>query len=370
MSGGLVARLRLARAENVGPRAYRALVRRFGSPEAALEALPRLAERGGRRLKAAALPDPAAIEREVEGLRRIGARCLALDDPSYPPLLGQIHDPPPVLTILGEPDLLTRPSVAMVGARNASASGRRFAERLARDLAEAGYAVVSGLARGIDAAAHVGAIEGGTVAVVAGGVDVAYPPENGALQRKIAERGLLVGDQPLGVEPRAGHFPRRNRIVAGLALGVVVVEASDRSGALITARLAADNGRDVFAVPGSPLDPRARGPNRLIKDGAALVEHVDDIVDGLSAPGQGTLRLALPPEPPEAVESDPEPLVEPAGDSRERFVEALGAQPVEVDELVRRCQVTAAEAQILLLELELAGRIERLPGNRVALASP
>ncbi len=369
MSDGLVARLRLARAENVGPRAYRALVRRFGSPGAALDALPRLAERGGR-LKGVALPDPTAIEREIEDLRRIGARFLALDDPSYPPLLEQIYDPPPVLTILGEPELLTRPSVAMVGARNASASGRRFAETLARGLADAGYVVVSGLARGIDAAAHTGALDGGTVAVVAGGVDVVYPPENEALHRQIAERGLLVSDQPLGLAPRAGHFPRRNRIVAGLTLGAVVVEAGDKSGALITARIAADNGRDVFAVPGSPLDPRARGPNRLIKDGAALVEHADDIIDGLSTPGRRAPRSAFLPDLPEAVESDPEPFDEPAGDSREKFVEALGAQPVEVDELVRRCQVTAAEAQILLLELELAGRIERLPGNRIALASP
>ncbi|MBC6441433.1 MAG: DNA-protecting protein DprA [Rhodospirillales bacterium] len=366
MTPGLVAKVRLARSDNIGPRTYRALIRRFGSPEAALDALPELARRGGR-LKGVAVPEPGPIEDEITALVRLGGTMIACDDPAYPTLLDHIHDPPPVLSVLGRDDLLARPMVGIVGARNASAGGRRFAERLAADLAEAGQVVVSGMARGIDTAAHTGALDGGTVAVLAGGIDNIYPPENEALYQAIAEQGLVVSDQPLGLVPRSGHFPRRNRIVAGMALGVVVVEATERSGALITARLAAENGRDVFAVPGSPQDPRAKGANRLIRDGAALIEGTEDILSGLQQPVRAVPDLeALTVLP----EEDDQPIDIPesgSDDGRERLVSALGAQPVEVDELVRRCQVTPAEAQILLLELELAGRIERLPGNRVAL---
>jgi DNA processing protein len=365
---GLIARLQLARAENVGPRTYQALIRRYGSPEAALEALPELTHRGGRK-RAFKAPDRESVAAEVEALAKLGATLIATDDPAYPDLLNQIYDPPPVLTALGNKELLSRPMVGMVGVRNASASGRRFAETMARELGEAGYVVVSGLARGIDTASHQGSLATGTMAVLAGSIDNIYPPENASLYQAIAGQGLLLCDQPLGLTPRSGHFPRRNRIVAGLALGVVVVEATERSGALITARLAAENSRDVFAVPGNPGDPRARGPNRLIKDGAALVESTEDVVSLLREPGRA---IPIQPREPEPESFDfgtiPDDLP-PDQDAQERVLSALGATPVEVDELVRRCQVTPSEAQVLLLELELAGRIERHPGNRVSLIS-
>jgi DNA processing protein len=365
---GLIVRLRLARAENVGPRTYLALIRRYGSPEAALEALPELTRRGGRS-RAIKAPDLEGIAAEVDALTKLGIGLIATDDPAYPDLLNQIYDPPPVLTARGNTALLSRPMIGMVGARNASAAGRRFAESMARELGEAGYGVVSGLARGIDTAAHHGSLATGTIAILAGGIDNIYPPENASLYQSIAEQGLLLSDQPLGLTPRSGHFPRRNRIVAGLALAVVVVEATERSGALITARLAAENGRDVLAVPGSPGDPRAKGPNRLIKDGAALVESAEDVLSLLREPGRSIPIQPRDPEPEgfdfESISDDP-----PASqDAQERVLSALGATPVEVDELVRRCQVTPSEAQILLLELELAGRIERHPGNRISLIS-
>lgn len=365
---GLIARLRLARAENVGSRTYQALVRRFGSPEAALEALPEMTRRGGRS-RAIKAPDPESVAAEVAALSKLGGVLIASDDSTYPELLYQIYDPPPVLTALGDPTLLSRPMVGMVGARNASAAGRRFAESMARELGEAGYVVVSGLARGIDTASHHGSLATGTIAVLAGGIDNIYPPENASLYQSIAEQGLLLCDQPLGLTPRSGHFPRRNRIVAGLALGVVVVEATERSGALITARLAAENGRDVFAIPGSPGDPRARGPNRLIKEGAALVESTEDVLSLLREPGRS---IPIQPHEPEPEGFDFGPIPDdppPSQDAQQRVLSALGATPVEVDELVRRCQVTASEAQILLLELELAGRVERHPGNRISLIS-
>jgi len=367
MTADPVAHLRLARTDNVGPRTYRALLRRYGTAEAALDALPGLAARGGRRrgLK----PPPAdAIEAELDRLERMGARCLVVGHDGYPPLLAEIYDPPPVITVLGRIELLAMPQVALVGSRNASAGGRAFAEGLARDLGERGYGITSGLARGIDAAAHQGALETGTIAVLAGGIDSIYPPENEALYRSIGERGALVSDQPLGLDPRSGHFPRRNRIVAGLSLATAVVEANARSGALITARLAAENGRDVFAVPGSPRDPRAKGPNRLIRDGAGLIEDADDIIAALETPGRTVLKPPATDVPELPFDDAGEPIAEPAQGSHERLLEALGSDPVEVDELVRRCQVTPAEAQILLLELELAGRIERHPGNKIALS--
>ncbi len=364
----LNARIRLARAENVGPRTYHALLRRFASAEAALETLPRLKQRGGSS-KGARIPEADAVADEIEALTGMGAHLIPSDAPDYPELLIQIYDPPPVLTALGNRELLSRPMIGVVGARNASAAGRRFAETMARELGEAGYVVVSGLARGIDATAHTGALETGTVAVLAGGIDNIYPPENTALYQAIAEQGLILSDQPLGLSPRAGHFPRRNRIVAGMALGVVVVEATEKSGALITARLAAENGRDVFAVPGAPQDPRAKGPNRLIRDGAALVESADDVVSLLGEPGR-TIPIRPRKSEPELFDTSPvssEPLD--GEDGQNRLLSALGSSPVEVDELVRRCQVTPSEAQILLLELELAGRIERHPGNRISLIS-
>jgi len=277
-TGERLARLRLIRTETVGPLSFRALIARFGTAKDAIEAVPDLAARGGRK-RPLRVPSKAEAERELQAVEALGGNILFLDDVGYPPLLAAIEDAPPALIASGATHLLERPTLAIVGARNASLAGRRLTERLAREISEAGIVVVSGLARGIDTAAHKGALEGGTVAVVAGGLDVTYPRENADLQDAIAERGLLVTDEPLGTQPQARHFPKRNRIISGLSLGVLVVEAAHRSGSLITARLAGEQGREVFAVPGSPLDPRAKGANALLKSGAMLVEEAGDILD-------------------------------------------------------------------------------------------
>ena len=282
--------LRLIRTPSVGPRLFIDLIDRFGSPAAAIDALPDIARRakGKRRLAAPPVPD---IEAELNRLYAVGGCLIAMCEPDYPTPLAAIADPPPVLIIRGDIDLLHRPMVAMVGARNASSNGKRFAEEIAADLGAAGYIVVSGLARGIDGAAHRGALQTGTVAAVAGGIDVVYPPEHGGLQTQIAESGAVVSEQPVGTQPTARHFPARNRLISGLASGVLVVEAAKKSGSLITARLALEQGREVFAVPGSPRDPRCRGSNDLIRQGAVLTESADDVVDVLQ-------RQMLKPAPP------------------------------------------------------------------------
>jgi DNA processing protein len=366
--------LRLIRSENVGPVVFRQLLRRYGTAEAALRALPDLARQGGR-MRPIRLCPKGQAEREIEALGKRGGRLVGLDEPAYPAALAAIEDAPPLVSVLGEAALLGRPCVGIVGARNASANGRRLAERLALGLAEAGFTVVSGMARGIDSAAHRAALERGTAAVVAGGIDVVYPSENTALYQSIVETGAVVSEQPLGTEPQARHFPRRNRLISGLSAGIVVVEAALRSGSLITARCAADQGREVFAVPGSPLDPRARGANNLLRQGAVLTESVDDILDALQG-SLGALPVAGPaPSAPSPAEG---PVwgaaIAPAADDSElaaarRTIEThLSAAPVTVDELVRRCQLSAPVVSMALLELELAGRIERQPGGRIALA--
>ena len=375
--------LRLARTDGVGPLTFRRLLARYGSAAAAIAALPALARAGG---KSTALVVPAAddIARERDRLAKLGGRFLVLGQPGYPPLLALLADAPPVLACLGDPAALAGRAVALVGGRNASANGARMAEALAADLAQAGLVVVSGLARGIDAAAHTGALATGrTVAAVAGGLDCPYPPEHAELQRRIAEGGAVVAEAPLGTAPQARHFPRRNRIIAGLALGVVVVEAALRSGSLITARLAQDAGREIFAVPGCPLDPRARGSNDLIRQGAHLTETAADVLDNLpdhplrqglaraplfarGAPPDGLAPdgLADPPrDPGEADDPPPEAMAE----ARTRLVDLLGPAPTAVDDLLRRCQLSPSAVLAALLELELAGRIETLPGQRVAL---
>jgi DNA processing protein len=370
------ARLRLARAEGIGAITARMLVARHGSARAAIAALPRVTR--GRTIT---VPDEAAAAAEEAALARLGARLIVLDDPGYPPALAVLEDAPLALAVLGDAAHLACRSVAIVGARNASAGGRVLAERLARDLAEAGIVVVSGLARGIDAAAHQGALAAGvTVAAVATGLDRPYPPEHAALQARIAGRGAVVAEAPLGTAALPRLFPRRNRIIAGLALGVVVVEAAPKSGSLITARLALEAGRELFAVPGSPLDPRARGTNDLIRQGAHLVEGADDILAHLpDGPPAEPFRpgLSLPVEAPD--EPEPEPHAEmtdapePPGDEVAAALAALhtllSPSPVTVDELIRRCPCSAPAVSAALLELDLEGRIERLPGNRVALAS-
>ena len=368
------ARLRLARTEGIGPVLYRRLLRRYGTAAAALDALPELARAGGRR-QPPRVPSRQDAEREREHLERIGATLLFLDAPGYPALLALLDDAPPTLSVLGRPEALDRRAVAIVGGRNATANARRHAEALAADLAAAGLVVVSGMARGVDAAAHAGALATGlTVACIAGGVDVAYPPENAALQRRAAEVGAVIAEAPPGTAPRAQHFPRRNRLIAGLSLGVVVIEAALRSGSLITARLALENNRELFAAPGSPLDERCRGSNNLLRQGAHLVETAADVLAHLPDHPlrEGLARLPLftrGETPPPAARADPTPEHSPAdlALARSRVTQLLGPAPTPVDDLVRRCHLPVSAVLAVLLELELAGRAEVLPGQHVIL---
>ncbi|MBW4092743.1 MAG: DNA-protecting protein DprA [Proteobacteria bacterium] len=367
--------LRLARTDGVGPHTYRRLLARYGSAAAAIAALPGLARDGGRTAPLA-VPAAGEVARETDHLAKLGGVFLVLGQPGYPPLLALLADAPPVLACLGDPALLAARAVALVGGRNASINGTRVAEALAADLAQAGLVVVSGLARGIDAAAHAGALATGrTVAAVAGGLDCPYPPEHADLQRRIAEGGAVVAEAPLGTAPQARHFPRRNRVIAGLALGVVVVEAALRSGSLITARFAQDAGREIFAVPGSPLDPRSRGSNDLIRQGAHLTETAADVLENLPDHPlrQGLARAPLFARgaPPAEAATDPaegdEPAPQALAAARTRVIDLLGPAPTAVDDLLRRCQLSPSAVLAALLELELAGRIETLPGQRVAL---
>ena len=361
-AGDLVARLRLIRTPGIGPIAYRQLLLRFGNAEAALDAIPDLARRGGGRVPAVFAKDKA--EREIEAVEQLGARYLVLGQALYPSALTQQDDAPPLLTAKGKLALLDRPMVAIVGARNASAAACRFARGLAHDLGGEGITVVSGLARGIDTAAHDGSLESGTIAVIAGGIDVIYPPENAARQEDIAKRGLLIAEMPPGTEPRARHFPYRNRIIAGPAAGTVVVEAAPQSGSLITARLAAEAGREVMAVPGSPLDPRAQGCNQLIRDGATLIQTAADVIEAISSLNG---KVASPSRPFEPHPSSPPVDAEP--DIRLRIEELLGPSPVPVDELVRLSGAEPGAVQLVLLEMDLAGRLDRHAGNKVSLTA-
>jgi DNA processing protein len=358
--------LRLIRTPNVGPASFRDLINRFGSADAAIEALPELALAGGAG-RAVRIPTIPEAEAELEAAGKHGARFVGIGEPDYPPLLKRMDHPPPLLAVKGEVAVFSLPPVAIVGARNASIAGMRFARTLAADLGRQGFGIVSGLARGIDTAAHQGSCATGTVAVLAGGLDRPYPPENVGLLGEIVGSGAVVSEMPFGWEPRAIDFPRRNRIVAGLSFGLVVVEAAKRSGSLISARLAGEMGRLVFAVPGSPLDPRAAGTNGLLKDGAILVTDANDVVEAI-APLTGA-TIQLPPEmndPPDfLVDLTDAPPTE-AGD-RERVVEALGPTPVAVDELIRHTGLHPAQVFMILLELDLAGRLERHAGGSVSL---
>ena len=334
---------------------YRQLIVRFGTASSALEAVPDLARRGGG--KAPTLFSREQAEREIEKVERYGARFLALGQGLYPPLLGELEDAPPLLVGKGDLTLFDRQCVAIVGARNASAAACRFSRGLAHDLGAERLVVVSGLARGIDSAAHDGSLETGTIAVIAGGIDVVYPPENEGRQRAIGERGLVLAEMPFGTEPRARHFPHRNRIIAGLSAGTVVVEAAPRSGSLITARLAAEAGREVMAVPGSPLDPRAQGCNQLIRDGATLIQTASDVVEAIRLP---ISSVRHPPAAFEPAERNGEDLL--------GSIEGLlGPSPVPVDEVIRLSAASSGAVQMALLELDLAGRLERHAGGRVSL---
>jgi len=354
--------LRLIRSENVGPITFHRLLERYGSAARALDALPELAARGGaRRIRIASKEDTG---REMEQVAASGVQLIALTEEHYPPLLGQTEDAPPLIAVIGHPHLLVKKALAVVGTRNASANGLGLAERLARDVGAEGYLIVSGMARGIDRAAHEGTLDTGTAAVLAGGTDVIYPKENADIYQRIVDRGVALSEMPLGTKPQARHFPRRNRIISGMARGVLVVEATQKSGSLITARYAAEQNREVFAVPGSPLDPRNQGANQLIKEGAHLVQSAADIMEILSGLFQANLGE------PQAVEKiDENNLNLAPGDveaARGNLKKLLGPTPIAVDELIRRCQMSLAVMSTVLLELELAGRLERHPGNRVS----
>ena len=355
--------LRLIRTENVGPATFRDLINRFGSAEIALEMLPELMLSGGA-TRLVRIPTVQQAESELEAAHRYGARFIAIGEADYPPMLRRMDNPPPLVAVRGTAGVFRLPTVAIVGARNASLAGIKMARMLASELGRDGYAVASGLARGIDTAAHQGALASGTIAVLAGGLDHIYPPENIDLCHEIAERGgAVISEMPFGWEPRAKDFPRRNRIVAGLSLGLVVVEAAKRSGSLISARLAGEMGRLVFAVPGSPLDPRSAGANGLLKDGAILVTEARDIIEQV-APliGQTPPPAVSLEEPPDFSATPP-----PHDDDRARLVEALGPVPVSVDELIHYTGLHPAQVFMILLELDLAGRLERHAGGAVSL---
>jgi DNA processing protein len=392
--------LRLIRSESIGPRSFRSLMNRFGGAAGALDALPDIARQAGRRIRICPADE---AEREFEGLSRLGGRFIALGEAGYPLPLQAIDSAPPLLAVLGRVETLQRPGVALVGSRNASAAGMKFTARLARDLGEADFTVVSGLARGIDTAAHEASLETGTVAVLAGGLDEIYPPQNIPLARRLLERGALVSEMPLGWVARARDFPRRNRLVAGLSLGTVVVEAARRSGSLITARFANEQGRLVFAVPGSPLDPRAEGGNHLIREGATLCAESAHVIEALQPLRQGELDLPLPThimretigEPATEAMWDeldwPEILpapgyakhengfaLEPASSSRPSgavdpgrlVLDLLGPTPVALDDLVRTSGLEAREIGHILVELELTGAIRRHPGGTLSRVLP
>ncbi|MEM0948655.1 MAG: DNA-processing protein DprA [Pseudomonadota bacterium] len=346
--------LRLLRSRRVGATTFHRLMAEHGDAEAAIGALPEVA-------RAAGVEDylpcaPEAARREFEAGLQAGARLLALGEPEYPHLLAELSDAPPLLWTMGDTALLTQPQIAIVGARNASSLGTRMARRIAADLGKDGQTVVSGLARGVDTAAHLGALESGTVAVMAGGVDVVYPAENAVLAQEIAEKGLRVSEMPMNVSPQARHFPARNRIISGLARGVVVVEAAAKSGSLITARTALDQGREVLAVPGHPFDARASGCNMLIRDGAMLVRGAGDVLAALDRPDPQP-KADIPPAAPET-----RTLAETAALHTE-ILNRLGPSPLAEDQLIRDLDRPAADVTPVLVSLELDGQIERRPGG-------
>ena len=354
------ARLRLARTDQIGPVTFRQLLDRFGSAERALETLPDLVRRGGGH--GHAVPPVEQVESELTAGERAGARLIVLGDADYPAVLAAVDPPPPLLWTLGDASLMARPCIAVVGARIASAGGQRIARGLSQQLGEAGHVVVSGMARGIDGAAHTGALPTGTVAVLGGGVDDIYPPDNADLYAQIAEQGCIVSESPMGATAQAKDFPRRNRIISGLSRGVIVVEAELRSGSLITARLAGEQGRDVFAVPGSPLDPRSRGPNELLRQGAILCEGLEDVERALS-----TLRTLREPPPDNPFEGAPDEI-----DAAviKQVAALLSPTPTPRDELARTLGLPIGTVAAALLELNLAGRADLLPGGLAAARSP
>ena len=362
-----IAWLRLIRSDNVGPATFRDLINHFGSAEAALTMLPELSSRGGAS-RANRIASVEEAERELDVARRHGARFVGIGEPDYPPALRQIDGAPPLLAVMGHSPVALRPSVGIVGSRNASISGAKFAAMIARDVGRVGYAITSGLARGIDTAAHRASMETGTIAVLAGGLDQPYPPENVPLLKEIvAGEGLAVSEMPFGWEPRARDFPRRNRLIAGISHGVVVVEAAQRSGSLITARMAGDFGRLVFAVPGSPLDPRCHGTNALLKEGAIVTTSSEDVLKALAplARLEGSSERMIE----ETGDDDGAAALLPPDDSdRATIISSLGPSPVEVDDIIRHTGLSASAVYLVLLELDLAGRLHRHAGGLVSLS--
>jgi len=358
-----LSRLRLLRSEGIGPVTFHALIKAFGSAIATAARWPSIARRL-RKASPTALSPLDDARRELDLITAYGASLLAHDDPGYPMALAATEAPPPFITVKGNMSLLQRECIAIVGSRNASAAGMRFARETARDLGTQDWAVASGLARGIDTAAHKGSLETGTIAVMAGGIDIVYPPENARLHGEIGERGLIVSEVRFGQQPTALHFPRRNRIISGLSRGVLVVEASLNSGSLITARFAAEQGREVFAVPGSPLDPRARGTNALLRQGATLTENADDITTILQpslAPRRAPKAGSLPRPTPSGKPDNPDNL-------QAEILDRLSPTPVELNELIRITGASPAAVSSALLDLEFAGLLTRHPGQRVSLS--
>jgi DNA processing protein len=359
-----VARLRLYRTRQIGPVTFRKLLLRYGSAGDAIEALPELARRGG--MRTFHVHEKSRAEAELADLARIDGQAFHLGEPTYSKLLTAAEDAPPVIIARGNAELMSRPAIAVVGARNASANGRTIATGFAGDLSQAGYAVVSGMARGIDTAAHAGALAGGTIAVLAGGVDVVYPRENTDLYDRIVERGLVLSEMPAGTKPQGRHFPRRNRIISGLSIAVIVIEAAERSGSLTTARFALEQGREVLAVPGSPLDPRSHGTGRLIREGATLVMSSDHILEALHDP----FRRPIESPASEAADQGQDAVIGiETADIHGPIVELLSHAPTSTDEIIRLVDGAPAAVRAALLELEVAGRIQCLSGNLVVLAT-
>ncbi|MVA58418.1 DNA-processing protein DprA [Agrobacterium vitis] len=359
--------LRLIRSDNVGPATFRDLINNFGTAERALDMLPELSQRGGA-TRSIRIATVAEAERELDFARKFGARFVGIGEPDYPPALRQIDAAPPLLAMKGLGSTAIRPSIGIVGSRNASISGVKMAALLARDCGTTGYTITSGLARGIDAGAHRASLETGTMAALAGGLDRPYPPENVDLLKDIWDgKGVAISEMPFGWEPRARDFPRRNRLIAGTSLGVVVIEAASRSGSLITARLAADFGRLVFAVPGSPLDPRCHGTNGLLKNGATITTEARDILEALSP--LSSIDLFSQPQVEEPVYEESETFNQPPGEQdRSRIIDALGITPVEVDDIIRHTQLPPSAVYLVMLELDIAGRLHRHPGGLVSIA--
>ena len=362
--------LRLIRSQNVGPATFRDLISHYGSASLALEAIPELARRGGAaaRIRVCTRED---AEREMVRCEKLGAQLIAMGEPEYPALLRAADQCPPLICLIGKSEILTQRSVAIVGSRNASIAGLKLTQRFAYQLGEAGYSIISGLARGIDTAAHKASLEFGTAAVFAGGIDHVFPDENKRLAKDIVESGgALISEMPIGWQPRAQDFPRRNRIVTGLAQGVVVVEAAIRSGSLISARLANEMGRTVFAVPGSPLDPRSRGTNSLIKQGATLVESADDVLESLQPlnPGSSDFVYDIGESDGDLFQEQGQTSTSEADDGvRTKIISALSPSPSDIDDIIRFTGAGSGQVQLVLLELSLAGRLERHAGGRVSL---